>query len=344
MIESRLDVGGAVAFWTAADATDRPKLRHAFAALGLESFVPEPRPAPSVLKDALEETLGGPRVLIRPLADRDGFTVVREDRGRFGNAYLTSLVARVSCDDGVPTLSFEPYDDRATLLQAAYREHEGRVTASQLSSCLVKVVESLGGTRLRPSGAVYWVPGHKLDEWAEVAKAVERSADGKPGAVYLLRHRLDADAVRAVRDALVKKLPSHKAKLDERFVALEKDLLQLDQQLEAIVKQNPNKPVVGSHPVFQYLAHRYGLKMESVHFEPNEMPAKAFEEFGKLLKNHPAKWMIWEDTPKQEIVAKLKTMGVDSALFLTTGNAPEKGDFLSQMRQNVENLKPVFAP
>jgi hypothetical protein len=67
----------------------------------------------------------------------------------------------------------------------------------------VRIVESLGGTRLRPSGAVYWIPGPKLDEWARAAEAVEQSADGRPSAVYLLRHRLDADAVRAVRDAVV---------------------------------------------------------------------------------------------------------------------------------------------
>ena len=34
-------------------------------------------------------------------------------------------------------------------------------------------------------------------------RAVERAADGRPCAVYVLRHRLDADAVRAVRDAVV---------------------------------------------------------------------------------------------------------------------------------------------
>lgn len=50
---------------------------------------------------------------------------------------------------------------------------------------------------------MYWIPGHKLDDWTAVARAVEAAADGRPSAVYLLRHRLDADAVRAVRDAVV---------------------------------------------------------------------------------------------------------------------------------------------
>jgi hypothetical protein len=50
---------------------------------------------------------------------------------------------------------------------------------------------------------VYWVPGHKLDEWAAVAQAVERAATGRPSAVYVIKHRLDVDAVRAVQDAVV---------------------------------------------------------------------------------------------------------------------------------------------
>ena len=201
MVESHLDVGGAVVFWSLAESIDRDRLRVGFTPLGLEAFVPDPRPSSAVLRDALEEVLGGPRVLVRPLAARDGFAVVHEDRGTAGNAYATQLVARVTGDP--PALSFEPADDRSTRVRETFRKHAGRVPAAQLSAALVKVVESLGGTRLRPTGAVYWVPGHKLDDWAMVARAVEAAATDRPSAVYLLRHRLDADAVRAVRDAVV---------------------------------------------------------------------------------------------------------------------------------------------
>lgn len=202
MIESALDVGGAVVFWTASEFTDRDKLKAGLVLLGLDQFVPDPRPPASVLKDALEEALGGARVLVRPLADRDGFTVVKEERGQNANSYATELIARVRNPD-LPTVEYEPDDDRAVRVNRAFRRHLGRIPGGQLSACLVKVVEFLGGTRLRPTGAVYWVPGLKLDEWALAAQAVEAAADGKPSAVYLLRHRLDADAVRAVRDAVV---------------------------------------------------------------------------------------------------------------------------------------------
>jgi hypothetical protein len=69
-----------------------------------------------------------------------------------------------------------------------------------------RVIESMGGTRLRPGGAVYWMPGPRIAEWAEVGQAIEQAGEGRPSAVYILRHRLDRDAVRAVRDAVVQEV------------------------------------------------------------------------------------------------------------------------------------------
>lgn len=201
MVETNLDVGGAVAFWSLAEWSDRYRLKSGFELLNLDAFTPEPRQPSAALREALEHVLGEPRVLVRPLASKDGFAVVREERGLSGNRYATEFVARVTGD--LPTPTFDPWDNRANLVEEAYRTQVGRVSAAQLSASLVKIVESLGGTRLRPSGAVYWIPGPRLDEWTDVAKAIEAAADGRASAVYVLRHRLDGDAIRAVRDAIV---------------------------------------------------------------------------------------------------------------------------------------------
>jgi hypothetical protein len=203
MVENNLDVGGAVTFWSLADWSHRDRLQSELAALGLDSFTPEPRPASACLKDALEDVLGGPRVLVRPLAARDGFAVVREDRGLAANSYANVLTAWVR-DGQAPR--FDPWSSDADLVAEAFRSQQGRVPAGQLSGALVKVVESFGGTRLRPGGAIYWVPGTRLDEWAQVAHAAEQASGGRPSAVYMLRHRLDADAVRAVKDAVVQEV------------------------------------------------------------------------------------------------------------------------------------------
>jgi len=180
MVESRLDVGGAVTFWSLADWSHRERLGAAFAGAGLAAFVPDPRPAPSCLRDALEDALGGPRVLVRPLAARDGFAVVREDRGLEANRYATLLTASVR-EGHAP--AFDPWTPDADRALAAYRRQLGRVPAGQLSAALVRVVESLGGTRLRPGGAVYWVPGPRLAAWEEAGRAAEAAADGGRNAV-----------------------------------------------------------------------------------------------------------------------------------------------------------------
>jgi hypothetical protein len=217
MIENLLDVGGAVVFWSLAEWSDRLRLLTHLAPLGLRELVPDPRPAPACLRSALEDVLAGPRILIRPLASRDGFAVVKEDRGLAANRYQTELTARVAGNP--PTLTFDPWDGRAARIEDAYQTQLGRVPATQLSAALVRVVESLGGTRLRPSGAVYWVPGPRLDDWVNVGRAVERAADGRPSSVYVLRHRMDRDAIRAIRDAVVAEVQAEATRICTEVVA-----------------------------------------------------------------------------------------------------------------------------
>jgi len=60
------------------------------------------------------------------------------------------------------------------------------------------------------------------------------------------------------------------------------------------------------------------------------------------VKDHPAKWMIWEGEPVRGTVEKLKLIGVDSLVFDPCGNVPDQGDFLSVMRENVKNLQKAF--
>src|SRR5262249_20352707 len=148
----------------------------------LGAFVPDERVPAAALRDALTDVCGGPRVLVRPLAQRDGLAVVREDRGPDANRYVTTLVARV-VDGSTPRLTIDPDGPEAVAVAAAFRPRLGRVSAAQLSVALVRVVESLGGTRLRPSGAIYWLPGPRLDSWARVGRAVEAAADGASSAV-----------------------------------------------------------------------------------------------------------------------------------------------------------------
>ena len=111
----------------------------------------------------------------------------------------------------------------------------------------------------------------------------------------------------------------------------------------AAVANDSKRPLVGSHPVYQYLARRYSLNLLSVHWEPDELPSEqAMRELRELLETHPAKWMLWEGEPLAETVRALAELGIESVVFDPCGNVPDAGDYLSVMRRNAANLARAF--
>jgi zinc transport system substrate-binding protein len=149
----------------------------------------------------------------------------------------------------------------------------------------------------------------------------------------------------AIHQALSKKLPDYQKELETNFQMLEKDLLDLDRQLTELSALHPRISLFGSHPVYQYLARRYELNITMVMWEPNEDPGEQnWTELKSRQTEHPASWMIWEDEPLQASVNRLADFGIKSLVFSPCFNRPEKADFLSVMKQNIENLRAVFEP
>ncbi len=143
--------------------------------------------------------------------------------------------------------------------------------------------------------------------------------------------------------AMIRKRPELKSLMMDNLKPLKDDLLVLDSHMQALASSKPGIPLLGSHPVYQYLARRYGLNLKSVHWEPNEMPSEeAWAGLRKLLETHPAQWMIWEAQPSEAIVEKLKVLGISSLVFTPSANRPETGDFLEVMKTNLDQLKEAF--
>jgi len=154
---------------------------------------------------------------------------------------------------------------------------------------------------------------------------------------------LAARQAKAIAAALSRKRPEMKDTFQKNFQELEQDLLKLDRNLKTLVSKDPSRPLVVSHPVYDYFARRYGLNIKSVHWEPDEIPTnEQMLELNRILKEHPAKWMVWEGIPTKKSVERLQAIGVESLVFDPCGNAPNQRDFLSVMRQNVKNLKAAF--
>lgn len=214
------------------------------------------------------------------------------------------------------------------------------------------------------NGATYekWMdrvslPGHLVAdtsagfsaEFIQVKDAVSHS-HGKEGAhshagtafTTWLDFNLAKQQAEAIRTALVRLVPGAAEAMNRNAAALVADLDKLDADLQAVAKTIGAQPLVASHPVYQYFARRYQLRIEPVLWEPDVVPDEAaLQGLKALLANHPAKWMIWEGTPAAESVSKLDALGVKSVVFDPCGNRPESGDWLSVMRQNVEGLRAI---
>jgi zinc transport system substrate-binding protein len=154
---------------------------------------------------------------------------------------------------------------------------------------------------------------------------------------------LAAEQAQAIAKVLGRKKPELKNTFQQNYAALEKDLLALDSRLKEIVAKNQTIPLIVSHPVYDYFSRRYGLNIKSVHWEPDENPNDVqWMALQAILRDHPSKWMIWEGDPLPAIVAKLESLGIASLVFDPCSNAPNRGDFMRVMWQNVKNLKSAF--
>ena len=188
------------------------------------------------------------------------------------------------------------------------------------------------------------------DWYIEAAEMLTHShgAEGQHGHEALafttwIDFSLAAEQAKAIAKALSSKKPALKDTFQSNYEELKRELLKLDRDIKEVVSKDQSKPLVVSHPVYDYFARGYGLNIRSVHWEPNEMPNKEqMLELHNTLKDNPAQWMIWEGEPVKEVVERLKAIGISSVVFDPCGNMPDQGDFMSVMRQNIENLKKVF--
>ena len=158
-----------------------------------------------------------------------------------------------------------------------------------------------------------------------------------------LDFRQAAQQAEAVTEGLSRLLPEHKDTFERRYAELEQDLLALDERLDTIAARQRTQPLIASHPVYQYLAKRYGLNLQSVLWEPEVMPDdEEWQRLQSILQGHAAAWMLWEGDPLPTSADKLQALGIKSLVFDPCGNTPEQGDFLSVMQQNVARLQQAF--
>ena len=152
--------------------------------------------------------------------------------------------------------------------------------------------------------------------------------------------QLAIEQSQAITNALADLSPASEAQFRNNMAKLEVELLGLDSEVAAVFENLDGRPVLFSHPVYQYLQRRYGIAGRSVHWEPDEEPTTtAWIELQQLLVEHPATIMVWENVPLTSTAQRLSDSGIESVRFLTVANRPDEGDYISVMRENVRQLE-----
>ena len=148
---------------------------------------------------------------------------------------------------------------------------------------------------------------------------------------------------KAILSALERDYPQQADVFRRNYALVEIELEGLDKEIMTMVARDPGKLFIASHPVYQYFKRRYRIKLQSVMWEPDVVPSEQqWQELKQLLRNYPARWMIWEDKPDEKSVIRLREMGIESLVYKPSANVPSKGDFMSVMTGNVKQLETAY--
>jgi len=142
---------------------------------------------------------------------------------------------------------------------------------------------------------------------------------------------------RAIEAALTSRLPEQAPGFAMRTDELAIELERVDCELAATLGALADETLLASHPVYSYLARRYGLDLRSFTWEPDQDPgAEGWRAIDAVLADESAHWMLWEAAPTEEIRQKLGARGVGVIVFEVASNRPGRGDYLSVMDANIE--------
>lgn len=127
----------------------------------------------------------------------------------------------------------------------------------------------------------------------------------------------------SVLAALSSKRPDLAEVFQSNFAGLERDLIDLDASMKMTAEHLSGLSLIASHPVYQYLARRYGLQLQSLMWEPDTAPNEAqWRELEMLRNQQRTQWMIWEAEPMAASVERLAESGIGSLVFDPCANRP----------------------
>ena len=150
---------------------------------------------------------------------------------------------------------------------------------------------------------------------------------------------LQAEAIAA---AFADARPEQAERFAAGLAAVTQRLEAVDRRLTAASSRLAATPLLASHPVYAYPTARYGWNLRSLHWEPDALPDDgAWQALDALLREHPARWMLWEGEPLPETVRRLTARGISAVVFAPGANLPPERSWLELMEANAERFEQI---
>lgn len=153
-----------------------------------------------------------------------------------------------------------------------------------------------------------------------------------------------------IKNALVKKDPTHRNYYQKNFENLKEQLVSLDQKFTALMKHNHKKEILVSHAAYGYWEKRYGLRQIPIAgLSPsNEPTQKQLQTIIELSKRHHIHFVLYEDNIKPRVADTVKAEVGAEALSFHNMESPSlkdienNEDYISLMEKNIKLLKKVL--
>ena len=206
------DSAGAVVFWDLSGAVAETELRAAWKAAGLpEHCLPESPSPRRALHQACRQ-LAQARVLVRPLANNAGFSLVDETAQETRLSYQQGVIANINII-GAVTIS-PPDHPLASRILSGYRFALDHFTVDDISAALVRMTREIKAVALRPRGGFYFVPPSGIAQFKTAADTL--AACGRYSCYSIPALRTE-DTIRSVLDAIMREAADSARELEATF-------------------------------------------------------------------------------------------------------------------------------
>ena len=273
-------------------------------------------------------------------------------------ALLTGCATGDDSDDGLSVVaSFYPLQyvterivgdeaDVQTLTSPGTEPHDAELSVSQTAEVVdADLVVYLSGFQPSVDDAVEQAEGGEVVDAADVARLLPAAGGDELDPHFWVDPSRLASVAGAVADALSEADPAKADSYAANAAELEKDLLDLDDEISSGLTDCARRTVVASHDAFGYWGERYDLEMYSIAgLSPDSEPSpEHVAELQDLIRAEGITTVFSETLASPKMAQTLSSdLGLSTAVLDPIeglGDDTADEDYLSLMRQNLAALQ-----